>query len=82
MNNNKYSWISIKDRLPDDHQTVLVVNNLWSTSETYTALYRKKCKLFISHEYNSDSARAYPLNVTHWMPIDYAPSPNILDRYL
>ena len=62
-------WISVKDRLPEDGETVLVCG---SRGGVYTAVLNKPGKYKGWHKLNSKSHYCDP---THWMPLPDAPQP-------
>lgn len=74
-------WISVKDRLPDNAEHVLI-NELWDENNKYSTYY---LATFMKH-YRGDNGR-YSSNgffiesdasvkkhlVTHWMPVPKSP---------
>ena len=60
-------WISVKDRLPEDGEIVLVCG---SRGGVYTAVLNKPGQYKGWHKLNSKSHYCDP---THWMPLPPAP---------
>jgi len=61
-------WISVKDKLPEDDETVWVINSKVQMLPV-TAYYCDEYKEFISVE----SLAASPLSITHWMNLPKPP---------
>lgn len=68
METNK--WISVKDRLPEEGQKVIVFDNEYKTVDTYEF---EDSKFLYRDSYHTDD---YTNFVTHWMPL---PKPPIND---
>ena len=66
----KNMWINIKDRLPKDDQTILVINNKIEMLPV-KAYYCDGDKEFFSLE--NIGGTIHPLSVTHWMTIPKRP---------
>ena len=75
-------WISIKDRLPDSYEKVLVRLDHWSGVDTYLAFYdpdRGWCDYggyFDDGTNNDGEPYTYEtagVNVTHWMSLPRLP---------
>jgi len=60
-------WISVKEQLPEDDQTILVYNPRASLFQL--GYYLKDEDSF----YSIESYFAFPLHVTHWMPLPQPP---------
>ena len=60
-------WISVKDRLPEDGEIVLVCG---SRGGVYTAVFNKPGQYRGWHKLNSKSHYCDP---THWMPLPQPP---------
>ena len=62
-------WISIKDELPEEYQTILAYGNLDGCyeAEPNECLYTKARFMSVRHEVTID-------NVSHWMPMPPAPN--------
>lgn len=59
-------WISVKDRLPEDHVAVLVFDSV--CRNIYKAWMSHDLGEWFSEEYLPDF-----LNITHWMPLPNPP---------
>ncbi len=59
----KQEWISVKDRLPKNLESVLVVGN-----------YIRATALFQDGKFYSDFKLPESENVTHWMPLPDPPN--------
>ena len=75
-------WISVKDRLPDPYEKVLVRLDHWAGVDTYLAFYdteRGWCDFggyFDDGTNNDGEPLTYEtagVNVTHWMPLPEPP---------
>lgn len=62
-------WISVKDRLPEDHVAVLVFDSV--CRNIYKAWMSHDLGEWFSEEYLPDF-----LNITHWMPLPEPPEVN------
>lgn len=75
-------WISVKDRLPDPYEKVLVRLDHWSGVDIYLAFYDPKrgwcdCGGYFEDGTNNDGEpltyETVGANVTHWMPLPEPP---------
>ena len=66
-NNRTFGWISVKDRLPETRNPVLVTNE-------YGDFYLANCSNGIWTEHSREKANF--ISVTHWMPIPEPPEMN------
>jgi hypothetical protein len=64
------TWISTKERLPDEGKTVLIVRS--SPKETITDVGYLYKNLWLVEEYGCIDE---PESVTHWMPLPDPPNP-------
>ena len=71
-------WISVKDRLPDPYEKVLVRLDHWAGVDTYLAFYDTErgwcdCGGYFDDGTNNDGEpltyETSGVNVTHWMPL-------------
>jgi len=58
-------WISVKEKLPEDNERVLIFENRYNNQ--YTALYYKERNWFIVKDYMPAE------DVSHWMPLPKPP---------
>ena len=61
-------WISVKDRLPDEGEAVLVFSSYWCSNSFVATLIRG--------EWKASSILSRPDLVTHWMPLPEPPEEN------
>lgn len=75
-------WISVKDRLPDPYEKVLVRLDHWSGVDIYLAFYDPKrdwcdCGGYFEDGTNNDGEpltyETVGANVTHWIPLPEPP---------
>ena len=59
-------WISVKERLPEEGEVVLVFGG----RSIYTAIYGWRCGWYGWHKLNS---KYHNCNPTHWMPLPEPP---------
>ena len=78
----KEEWISVKDRLPDPYEKVLVRLDHWAGVDTYLAFYDTErgwcdCGGYFDDGTNNDGEpltyETAGVNVTHWMPLPEPP---------
>lgn len=78
----KAEWVSVKDRLPDPYEKVLVRLDHWSGVDTYLAFYdteRGWCDYggYFEDGTNNDGEpltyETVGVNVTHWIPLPEPP---------
>ena len=65
-------WISVKDRLPNVKQKVMILNTYGEITDFYKAVIinkKSKHKIWM----NPDTGYIYGGEVTHWMPLPDAP---------
>lgn len=69
------AWISVKDRLPEESGTYLTVDMDTEIPYMRTLDYSAKWHGWNCCNYLDDEkqAKAYEMNVTHWMPLPDAP---------
>ena len=75
-------WISVKDRLPDPYENVLVRLDHWAGVDTYLAFYDTErgwcdCGSYFDDGTNNDGEpltyETAGVNVTHWMSLPKLP---------
>lgn len=70
-------WISVKDRLPDDDQCVLVIDRDSHTNgpmNIVSVIYNAECSLEYRWEIDHFCESSYAGDVTHWMPLPEPPN--------
>jgi len=68
----KTEWISVKDRLPDNHDDVLVVGEGWDNMNWWRIYFYEKGIWYTidGDEVNEQSQS----KITHWMPLPEPPT--------
>lgn len=61
-------WISVKDKMPEHNQEVIITGTSLENTFVHGAVYSKKWNCF----YSTDSIR-YDTSVTYWMPLPQPP---------